>query len=123
MAQTEVLMPKMGESVIEATIIKWTKNEGDAVKADETLVEIATDKVDSEIPSPSDGVLVKKLCKEGDVIPVGKPIAIISSEAGTVIDIPKNTPIPEVKKQTSQQVNTPAKVAVQHSEPVSRFSS
>ncbi len=72
MAQTEVLMPKMGESVIEATIIKWTKNEGDAVKADETLLEIATDKVDSEIPAPSDGILLKKLCKEGDVIPVGK---------------------------------------------------
>ncbi len=79
MSQTEVLMPKMGESVTEATIIKWVKNEGDKVNADETLVEIATDKVDSEIPAPSEGILVKKLCKEGDVVPVGKPIAILST--------------------------------------------
>jgi len=122
MPQTEILMPKMGESVIEATIIKWAKNEGDKVKADETLVEIATDKVDSEIPSPSDGVLVKKLCKEGDVIPVGKPIAIISSEVGAAVDISTNTPAPEVKKQPTHPVNTPTKT-VQHSEPVSRFSS
>ncbi len=78
MPQTEIVMPRMGESVIEATIIKWVKNEGDKVNADETLVEIATDKVDSEIPAPSGGVLLKKLCKEGDVVAVGKPIAIIS---------------------------------------------
>ena len=86
MSQIEILMPKMGESVTEATIIKWAKNEGDTVKADETLVEIATDKVDSEIPAPSDGVLVKKLCKEGDVIPVGKPIAMLST--GAIIAAP-----------------------------------
>ena len=97
MSQIEILMPKMGESVTEATIIKWVKNEGDKVKADETIVEIATDKVDSEIPAPSDGVLVKKLCKDGDVIAVGKPIAIISSDASSVIDVPKTAPVTEVK--------------------------
>ena len=116
-------MPKMGESVTEATIIKWVKNEGDKVKADETIVEIATDKVDSEIPAPSDGVLVKKLCKEGDVIPVGKPIAMLSTgamvEATAAVTAPS---VPETKKASSPP---PAiKVAVtQNAEPVGRFSS
>jgi 2-oxoglutarate dehydrogenase E2 component (dihydrolipoamide succinyltransferase) len=124
MAQTEVLMPKMGESVIEATIIKWTKNEGDKVKADETLLEIATDKVDSEIPAPSDGILVKKLCKEGDVIPIGKAIAIISTD-GVSTEAPINIPVIESKKATP--VLAPATVAAkvapkETAEPVTRFS-
>jgi len=77
MSQIELLLPKMGESVAEATIIRWVKNEGDALKADEPIIEIATDKVDSEVPSPEDGVLLKCLVKEGDVVQVGQPIAII----------------------------------------------
>ncbi len=83
MASFDLIMPKMGESVAEATIIKWTKNEGDFVKTDETVLEIATDKVDSEIPSPFEGTLVKKLFKEGDVVQVGTVIAVISSDAST----------------------------------------
>lgn len=71
----------MGESVAEATIIKWTKNEGDSIKIDETVLEIATDKVDSEIPSPFEGKLIKKLFNENDVVQVGAVIAIISSDA------------------------------------------
>lgn len=81
MAQAELIMPKMGESVHEATIIKWLKNEGDKVALDEPVLEIATDKVDSEIPSTAEGTLTKKLFKEGDVVQVGKAIAIISSGA------------------------------------------
>ncbi len=81
MAQFELTMPKMGESVAEATIIKWTKNEGDSIKIDETVLEIATDKVDSEIPSPFEGKLIKKLFNENDVVQVGAVIAIISSDA------------------------------------------
>jgi len=77
MAQIELLLPKMGESVAEATIIKWVKKEGDTVKADEPIIEIATDKVDSEVPSPEDGVLLKCLVNEGDVVQVGQPIALI----------------------------------------------
>ena len=97
MAQFDLIMPKMGESVAEATIIKWTKNEGDAIKIDETVLEIATDKVDSEIPSPFEGTLIKKLFKEGDVVQVGAVIAQISSEAGAkVAETPKTT-TPEVK--------------------------
>ena len=64
-------MPKMGESVAEATIIKWLKNEGDAVDADEPVLEIATDKVDSEVPSPASGTLLKRFFNEGDVVQVG----------------------------------------------------
>src|ERR1700757_1999752 len=89
MAQQELIMPKMGESVAEATIIKWAKNEGDKIKIDETVLEIATDKVDSEIPSPFEGVLVKKLFKEGDVVQVGKAIAIISSDVNATVEAPK----------------------------------
>lgn len=90
MAQFELTMPKMGESVAEATIIKWTKNEGDSIKLDETVLEIATDKVDSEIPSPFEGTLVKKLFNENDVVQVGAVIAIISSDAtASVTEAPK----------------------------------
>lgn len=74
-----MLLPKMGESVAEATIIKWLKAEGDHVEADESVLEIATDKVDSEIPSPAAGILTKRLFNEGDVVQVGAAIAIISS--------------------------------------------
>ena len=81
MAQVELIMPKMGESVHEATIIKWLKNEGDKIALDEPVLEIATDKVDSEIPSVSEGTLLKKLFKEGEVVRVGKAIAIISTSA------------------------------------------
>jgi len=72
----------MGESVAEATIIKWVKKEGDAITADEPIIEIATDKVDSEVPAPEDGVLLKCLVKEGDVVAVGQPIALIGIGAG-----------------------------------------
>ena len=64
MAQFELIMPKMGESIAEATITKWLKNEGDTIKLDEAIVEIATDKVDSEVPSTGEGVLIKKLWNE-----------------------------------------------------------
>jgi 2-oxoglutarate dehydrogenase E2 component (dihydrolipoamide succinyltransferase) len=82
MSQIEILLPKMGESVAEATIIKWLKNEGDRVEADEPIVEIATDKVDSEVPAPESGILSKRLVNEGDVVKVGQPIAQIGSAAG-----------------------------------------
>lgn len=80
MAELEILLPKMGESVAEATIIKWLKEEGESVEMDEPIVEIATDKVDSEVPAPQDGVLVKRMCEEGDVVQVGQIIATISGE-------------------------------------------
>lgn len=80
MAQYELLLPKMGESVAEATIIKWVKQSGDMVGVDDTILEIATDKVDSEVPSPIAGRLVKQLFKEDDVVQVGAVIAIIETD-------------------------------------------
>jgi 2-oxoglutarate dehydrogenase E2 component (dihydrolipoamide succinyltransferase) len=84
MARFELVMPKMGESIIEATIIRWVKNVGDLIEEEDVIVEIATDKVDSEIPSPVDGKLTEILFKEGDVVPVGKVIAVISTDGGEV---------------------------------------
>ena len=78
MSKFEVVMPKLGESITEATITKWFKKEGDSIEEDDALLEIATDKVDSEIPSPVAGKVTKILYKEGDVVPVGKVIAVIS---------------------------------------------
>ncbi len=80
MAQVELIMPKMGESIMEATILKWVKNVGDSVEEDETILEIATDKVDSEVPSPVNGVISEILFKEEDVVEIGTVIAIIATE-------------------------------------------
>lgn len=83
MAKVELLMPKMGESIMEATILKWLKKPGDSIALDEAVLEIATDKVDSEVPSPVAGILGELLFKEGDVVPVGGVLAVIETEAGT----------------------------------------
>lgn len=80
MAKFEVIMPKMGESVQEATIVKWFKNVNDDVEEEDAIVEIATDKVDTEIPSPVDGKIAELLYEEGDVVAVGEPIALIATE-------------------------------------------
>ncbi|CAM4429956.1 2-oxoglutarate dehydrogenase E2 component (dihydrolipoamide succinyltransferase) [Pedobacter westerhofensis] len=80
MAQYELLLPKMGESVAEATVIKWLKQPGDMISLDDTLLEIATDKVDSEVPSPVSGKLISQLCKEDDVVQVGAVIALIETD-------------------------------------------
>ncbi len=83
MAKIELILPKMGESVAEATITSWLKAVGDPIEADEAVLEIATDKVDSEVPAPEDGVLSKILFSEGDVVQVGEVIAVMETEGGT----------------------------------------
>ena len=83
MTHFELVMPKMGESIIEATILRWTKNIGDLIEIDDTLVEIATDKVDTDVPSPVKGKLIDILFNENDVVPVGQTIAIIATEMDT----------------------------------------
>src|ERR1035438_6358265 len=80
MAIVDLLMPKMGESIMEATILKWNKRPGDFIQQDESLLEIATDKVDSEVPSTAAGVLKEILFPENAVVPVGSVIARIDSE-------------------------------------------
>ena len=82
-ARTNVVMPKMGESVMEGTVLEWKKAVGDTVEQDETLLEISTDKVDSEVPSPEAGTLLEILVEEGDTVDVGTPIAVIGA-AGSV---------------------------------------
>ena len=80
MAQSELILPKMGESVAEATITSWLINEGDTVELEDGVLEIATDKVDSEVPSTAKGILLKQLYKVGDVVKVGEAVAIISTD-------------------------------------------
>lgn len=104
-------MPKMGESVAEATIIKWLKNEGDKIALDEPVLEIATDKVDSEIPSPFEGFLAKKLFNEGDVVQVGKAVALISTEAVAAAPAAPQTPAAPATA-TATQTATAAVAAV-----------
>ncbi|MBN9350594.1 MAG: 2-oxo acid dehydrogenase subunit E2 [Chitinophagaceae bacterium] len=80
MSVVELIMPRLGESIVEATILKWHKKPGDKVAMDEAVLDIATDKVDSEVPSTSDGVISEILFKENDVVPVGSVIARIQTE-------------------------------------------
>jgi len=79
MAIVEMVMPKMGESIMEATILEWLKNEGDQIEQDESVLEVATDKVDTEVPCTHEGILKEILAKKGDIVPVGQPIAIIET--------------------------------------------
>ena len=120
MAKIEIKLPKLGESVIEATITRWLKNEGDAVTEEESIVEIATDKVDTEIPTPVAGILLKKMVKEGDVIQVGGVLAIVSGEGGEILndkeqaipvkvnDIKVNAPVKELQVETEGRTAPPA---------------
>jgi len=80
MATVEMVMPKMGESIMEATVLTWLKKEGDTIEEDESVLEVATDKVDTEVPALEAGVLKQILVQEGDIVGVGKPIAIIETE-------------------------------------------
>lgn len=89
MGIVDLVMPKMGESIIEATILKWHKKVGDAIKLDETFLEIATDKVDSEVPSTAEGIVAEILFKENDVVAVGKVIARIENAATTNVSTPQ----------------------------------
>ncbi|MFT4523548.1 MAG: 2-oxoglutarate dehydrogenase E2 component (dihydrolipoamide succinyltransferase) [Bacteroidia bacterium] len=97
MANFDLIMPKMGESIAEATIIRWLKNEGDPVAIDEAVLEIATDKVDSEVPSTAAGIMGKPLFGEGDVVKVGEIVAQIMGEGGSVSAAPA-APIPSLEK-------------------------
>ena len=99
----DIIMPKMGESITEGTIIEWRKNVGDAVDKDEIFLEIGTDKVDSEIPSPAAGILVEILAKPNDVIDVGKVIGRINTDGSAKPDaVPAD--IPESDKENVQEV-------------------
>lgn len=95
MAIVDLVMPKMGESIMEATILKWHKQPGDSVEMDETILEIATDKVDSEVPSTAEGTIKEVLFNVDDVVPVGEVIARIETEGGSAAAEPQQVAEPE----------------------------
>lgn len=131
MPEVEILLPKMGESVAEATIIKWLVQEGQTVEADEPIVEIATDKVDSEVPAPEDGVITKIMVGEGDVVQVGQAIASFSSDgdaapapsapAAASTPEPTPAPAPTPEPEVVAAVSAPLAEAVAKSGPSGRF--
>jgi 2-oxoglutarate dehydrogenase E2 component (dihydrolipoamide succinyltransferase) len=113
MSLIEIIMPKMGESIMEATVLKWLKNIGDFVEADEYLLEVATDKIDTEVPSSHAGILTEILVPEGEVAEIGKPICIINSEVAESNHVPKpvevsnkiDSEIEEIKALTGINLN------------------
>ena len=106
MPTVELLMPKLGESIIEATILTWNKQVGDSVAVDEAVLEIATDNVDSEVPSEVAGKITKLLFNEGDVVPVGTAVALIETEGGESVSAPvANTPEPVAVQAVQETVN------------------
>ncbi|WP_417290010.1 dihydrolipoamide acetyltransferase family protein [Corallibacter sp.] len=110
MAKFELKLPKMGESVAEATITSWLKEVGDTIEADEAVLEIATDKVDSEVPSEVDGVLVEKLFNVDDVVQVGQTIAIIETEGESSSSTNNSTSQPVEKVETKTDTIAVAQV-------------
>jgi 2-oxoglutarate dehydrogenase E2 component (dihydrolipoamide succinyltransferase) len=109
MSMIDLIMPKLGESIMEATILKWHKKPGDAIALDETVLDIATDKVDSEVPSTTAGVLAEILFKENDVVPIGTVIARISTDAAEpVVATPAQAvapaPAPSITEIPSQEI-------------------
>jgi len=115
MAKFELKLPKMGESVAEATITSWLKEVGDTIELDEAIVEIATDKVDSEVPSEVEGVLVEKLFDVDAVVEVGQTLAIIETEGGSateVVQAPEAT-TEEVKEEVAEEEAQPIEVLEQ----------
>ncbi len=102
----EIVLPRMGESVDEATITGWLKNEGDRINEDDLIVEIATDKVDSEVPSEFSGTLFKKLCNVNDVVKVGDPIAIIETDS---IESPLHRKESQNNEESLKNIETPIK--------------
>lgn len=115
MAIVDLVMPKLGESIMEATILKWHKNPGDTVAMDETVLEIATDKVDSEVPSTAAGVLSEILFNVNDVVPIGTVIARIKTGAEEKATANSYTPPPKAQEtRHKEQETTVAEVVSSH---------
>ena len=114
MSLVDLVMPKMGESIMEATILKWHKHPGDVVKQDETLLEIATDKVDSEVPSITEGVVEEILYQVNDVVPIGSVIARIRTGNGTAAATSAQaaTTMPGIPTQAGTPIHAPAQATV-----------
>ncbi|MDG1283143.1 MAG: dihydrolipoamide acetyltransferase family protein [Flavobacteriales bacterium] len=115
MARVELIMPKMGESVSEATIISWSKNIGDTIELDETIIEIATDKVDSEVPSTHEGKLVEMLFQADDVVQVGQPFAILETDE----DDQEETPLVESEALVNKSSNNKSPISIKEENKIS----
>lgn len=103
MALVELIMPKMGESIMEATVLSWLKKPGDKIEEDESVLEVATDKVDTEVPSTHAGIIKELLAKDGDVVKVGAPIAIISTD-GEANGMDKKEEPTEITEEKTESV-------------------
>ena len=112
MARFELKLPKMGESIAEATITNWLKQVGETIEADEAVVEIATDKVDSEVPSEVSGLLVEQLFAKGDLVQVGQTIAIIETQGDDVVDTAKHEVVTPIEVATIEKSIEDAKESV-----------
>lgn len=99
MALVDMVMPKMGESIMECTVIHWLKQPGERIEADDSILEVATDKVDTEVPATQAGILKECLVQEGDVVPVGAPIARIETEES--VSAEPTTPVAAAPVETS----------------------
>ncbi len=115
MARVELIMPKMGESVSEATIISWSKNIGDTIELDETIIEIATDKVDSEVPSTHEGKLVEMLFQADDVVQVGQPFAILETDGKDL----EETPLVESEALVNNTSNNKSPISIKEENKIS----
>ncbi|MES2519191.1 MAG: dihydrolipoamide acetyltransferase family protein [Bacteroidota bacterium] len=104
MSLIEIIMPKMGESIMEATVLKWLKNVGERIEVDEYLLEVATDKIDTEVPSSHTGIVAQILVPEGEVAEIGKPICIIETEGIEQNDLPKPVQISEKLEQEIEEI-------------------
>ena len=119
----DVIMPKLGESITEGTIIEWNKEIGDIIKQDETILEISTDKVDSEVPSPSPGNLIEILYKPNDVVPVGEVIARIGTEGEDSVDIDSVKSVADEKVSKSTNSKEEAVSNSEHEEEIVKVDS
>ena len=121
MAKFELKLPKMGESVAEATITSWLKEVGDTIELDEAVLEIATDKVDSEVPSEFEGVLVEKFFNVDDVVQVGEVLAIIETDGdleGASDTATASTKVEDTEQQAAEQIEQTISIAKETVAPI-----
>lgn len=130
MAKLEILLPAMGEGIIEATITKWLVKEGEKIEEDQSIVEVATDKVDSEIPAPEDGIVEKLLFNEDDIPKVGDVIAILNTNSDTTEEVQKEEPkeekeiiqdIPALNLNSEQPETTEISNKIESTTPSGKF--
>ncbi len=112
MAQIEIMMPKMGESIMEATVLSWLKKVGERIEADEYLLEVATDKIDTEVPSSHSGIIKEILVKEGEVAVIDKPICVLETSVPTAVQEETPALVAENLTQEIQEIQALTGIAI-----------